>query len=383
MSRWLPFVCALLLIAEVSPGQSRQKKKSQKAGGKPAATWVNNGRSGMSLDVSEVRLPDEAFWQTGADRGRDPLVRKYKRTHFGVLIDAPREVSLATRKTLPLFAYYMGTTQQVATRSFTDHGLLVTVDPDRNEIYLADAEQDDGDREPVQGAPGGEGSLQGWIADVKELDVRERIPMAWKPGRLISQVVLLDIPSNRVETKLAGGASSFVDAEKEKFLAAERAKRNPDAPFPKLPASAYEKQAGSPAVPEAPGIVLQADRVVVVEGKSPIPMYGSFRLPVAPEELVKPESAEFNRNNSLTGYAACLTIHVVAVSTGQTNPLQFRLQIPVKEVAEGVAVGHFTLDLSKLPDFPLSEQTVFFYAYAKEVAAEPVTIGLIDRRPAE
>ena len=383
MRRRLAIAGALLLMAGVVCGQSRGKKKSPRAAGKPAAAWVNNGRSGMSVDISEVRLPDEAFWATGADRGRDPLVREYKLTHFGVLIDAPREVSLAARKTFPLFAYYLGKTSQVATRSFGDHGLLVVMDPDRNELHLADAEQDDGDREPVEGAPGGTGALEGWLANISEIDLRERIPALWRAGRVISQVVLLDLPSNRVETKLMAGASAFVDVEKEKFLAAERAKRNPARPFPKLPAAAYEKAAGSPALPEGAGIALQADRVVVAEKNSQILLRGAFRLPVAPEEIVKAENAEFNRENGLNGYAACLTIHLVAVSTASRSPLQYRLQIPVRELNEGVAAGYFTIDLAQLPDFPISEQTVFLYPYAKEVSAEPVTIGIIDRRPAE
>ncbi|MFN0104972.1 MAG: hypothetical protein ACKV2U_23165 [Bryobacteraceae bacterium] len=337
----------------------------------------------MSIDISSVRLPDEAFWQSGADHGRDPLVRKYKTSHFGVLVDAPREVAIAGQKTLPLFAYYMGTFAQVASRSFLDHGLLVAVDPDRNELYVADAEQDDGERIRVPNTAKAEDMPTGWVAEIKDLDVRERIQLPWKPGRILLQVVLLDLPSNRVETKLNGGPSAFVDPEKEKFLAEERGRQNPPGPFPALPASAYAPTADSPAIPADPGIALRASRVVVVEGKAPVLLHGAFRLPVAPEETVKPNSGEYNKEHGLTGYAACLTIHLLVAGTGQQNPFQYRLRIPATNVNAGMATSHFTLDLSKLPDFPLSEQTVFLYAYAKEWATEPVTIGLIDRRSAD
>lgn len=336
----------------------------------------------MTVDISEFRLPDDAFWQSGADHGRDPLVRKYKTEYFGVLVDAPREIALPGHKKLPLISYYMGSYQQIVTRSFADHAVIAVMDPDRNELYLADAEEDDGERVQVPNTTKAEDLPQGWLANIKELDVRERTRVPWRTGRLISQIVLLDLPSNRVETKI-GSASSFVDPAKEKFLAEERGRQNPPAPFPKLPDSAYAQQAGSLPIPESNGIVLQADRVVVAEDKKPILLQGAFRLSVLPEEQVKADAAAYNKEHSLTGYAACLTIHLLVVGTGQRAPFQYRLQIPVKTVTEGIASGNFALDLTTLPDFPISEQTLFLYAYAKESATEPVTIGVIDRRTAE
>lgn len=383
--RGLVIGCALLMLAQVcATGQRRDRKnKTNRSRGKTAPVWIDNGRNGMSIDITSVRLPDEAFWGTGADRARDPLVRKYKTSHFGVLIDGPRNVGLAARKTLPLFAYYMGTFQQTASRSFLDNGLLVAVDPDRNELYLASAIVDDGERirEPETTKP--EEMPQGWVAEIHELDVRERVNLPWKPGRILSQIVLLDLPSNRVETKLESGPNAFTDVEKEKFLALDRGKQNPAAPYPGAPGASYARTAESPAIPESPGIKLQAARVAVVEGNKPLLLHGSFRLPVAPEETVKPANAAYNKEHGLSDSAACLTIHLLAVGTGQRAPSQYRLQIPVTEVASGVATGYFTIDLRKLAEFPVSEQTVFVYGYAKEWAADPVTIGIIDRQGEE
>ncbi len=335
----------------------------------------------MSLDLSSVHLPDDAFWKSGADHGTDPLVRKYKTTHFGVLVDAPREVDLSRRTTLPLLTYYLGTYSQVASRSFPDHALLFIMDPERNELSVAPAEPDDPETEPDSPETSQGDMPQGWVAEIRELDIRERVQLSWKPARILSQIILLDLPSNRVETRLVAGNSTYVDPEKEKFLATERVQQNPSAPYPLLPASSYEPVEHSPAVPPTPGIALHAQRIAVLEGKTPVHLDASFRLPVAPEELVKRANAQYNETHGLTPYAACLTIHLVAIGTGQKSPFHYRLRIPVRSLDAGVAAGHFTLDLSNLPGFPLSEQTVFLYAFAKDWVSDPVTIGIVDRRP--
>lgn len=345
----------------------------------------------MTLDLEKFRLPDSAFWNTGQDRALDPIIEEFKTEHFGPLIDAPRQVDLTKHSTLPLFAYFMGTYEQLATRSFTRQAILVTVHPDQNHITISRAAKDDGDRVKRPKSKEPEELPDGYLAEIHEFDLRELAGLQWKPGRILTQILILDLASNRVETVLKGGAA-FEDAEKEKFLADERSRQDPPAPFPILSATAYQPQSDSPAIPETEGLALTAPRVAVLDGKSPVTLAGAFRLPVAPEELVKPASTAYNRENGLlhpetkTPYAACLTIHLVAIPSGAGSPTQFALRIPVTELAaEGKeATGHFAIDLTKLPSFPLGEATVFLYGYAKAAASgAPVTIGLIDRRPEE
>ena len=349
----------------------------------------------MNIDISSVHLPDMAFWQNNdeVDRGLDPLLRKYKFSHFGVLIDAPHEVMLPSRDTLPVFAYYMGSYRQVATHSFPKGALLVAVDPDTNMLWAAPFMADSGEDIPVRESTPPDQLPEGYLSTFQALDARERVRLPWKPSRVILQVILLDLASNRVETKLEGGPGLFVDEEKESFLKAERAKLNPPSPFPALPRGAYAEGPDSPPLPEGFGIALAAPRVAVLDGKQKLYLRGSWRLPVFPEELVKQENSEYNKAHGLmqmdgfTPYAACVTIHVLVLGSQQSTPMHYQLQLPVSKLAAGfetlAAVGRFTIELTELPGFPKSDQTLFIYGYARDWAAEAVKIGLVDRITAQ
>jgi hypothetical protein len=200
---------------------------------------------------------------------------------------------------------------------------------------------------------------------------------------------MLDMESNRVETKLIAGASDFVDPEKERFLAQERAKQDPPAPFPSRQLDAAAAGDPPPAIPEQTGISLSAPRVAVFDGAKPLPLSGSFRLPVFPEELVKPAHGEVNRARHLiqadgaTPFAACLAINLVVSASGEETPYTFTLHLPVKSVIDAggtpSASGTFAIDLRSLPQFPVKDQTLVIRAYAKDWASPAATIGVIAR----
>jgi hypothetical protein len=378
-SRWLRPAISPLLLALVTCSLGAQP-------GSPT-------RKNMKIDVSPYRLPDSAFWQPDADRGLDPLPTKYGFTYFGVLIDAPRQVVLPTNDTLPLFAYYLGSYAQVATHDFPRGAFLAVVDPDRNTLRVAAFMEASGEDIPVLETTPVEDLPKGFLTTFQELDVRGRIGLAWQPGRVISEILLNDLTSNRVETKLSASANQFVDIEKEKFLAAERAKLNPPGPFPDLlPAKAEETPDALP-FPETFGLALAAPRVTVINAKESIFLRGSWNLPVFPEELVKPENETYNKAHGLlkldgfTPLVACITIHVLIVGSRSGTPIQYQFNLPVTKLATGpenpTSTGSFNIDLTKLRNFPLLDQTLFVHAYAKEWAAEPVMIGVVNRIPKE
>ena len=340
----------------------------------------------MSIDISSCKLPDSAFWATGDhDPGDDPIPAKYLTSHFGVLIDGPASISTAKHSTLPLFVYFLGSIRQTATRNFPHTAHIVAVDPVVNQIRVAPLIEAKEGFSP--GVPIGSPSdlPVGFATVFQRADARERLDLPWSPGRVISQVIMLDMESNRVETKLTAGASDFVDPEKERFLAEERAKQDPPAPVPQR---RLDPAAGEPAppVPEEPGIAIAAPRVAVNDGVKPLPLSLSFRLPVIPEELVKPANTEINRTRRLiqpdgaTPYAACLAVHLVVSASGEERPYVFTLQLPVATVKDAIATGTFTIDLRSIPQFPTADQTVIIRAYAKDWASNSATIGIVDRQ---
>lgn len=340
----------------------------------------------MMNEIESVRLPDTAFWDADSeDRGLDPIVKRFKTSYFGILIDGPREVQLQSRETLPLFAYYMGTYEQSATRAFPRAALIVTMDPERNRIAVAPLvrrkDEAPSKKETVPAAR----MPAGYLMTFQEAELRKSLKLPWTAGRVISQVLLMDLQSNRLETKLVAGSGTFSDPEKEKFLAAERAKQDPPAPFPAVSTASAE----APPVPKEMGIVLAAPRVVVLEKGGRLDLSGAWRLPVLPEEMVKPAHGEYNQANGLvqangSAFAACVGVHLVVQSSEEDTPDVYTLRLPVTQVemVEGqpVASGRFTVNLLELPDFPAGEATLFLSAYSKEWASEPATIGVVDRR---
>jgi len=330
----------------------------------PAQPGAREGaRKKMNIDISPIKLPDTTFWATGPrDPGLDPIPAKFKTSHFGIVIDGPKAVPIKERATLPVFAYYMGTYRETATRDFPHSAQVVSVDPDRNKIYVAPFVQQRGEtilspeRAPEVDLP------EGYLMTFQRFDVRARVELPWSPSRVITQVILLDLASNRIETELGAGVGAFVDREKEKFLEEERAKSDPPAPFPAKQLSASAIQLKPPSIPEQMGVTLSVPRVAVVEGgDKPLPLTGAWRLPVFPEELVKPVRAHVNKTRGLmqpdgvTPYAACMAIHLVAVGSSEPTPFVYTLQIPVAEISkhngQQVATGTFSIDLRNYRNF--------------------------------
>jgi hypothetical protein len=347
----------------------------------------------MPIDMNALHLPDDAFWGEG-NRAFDPVVRQHGTSHFGVVVDAPRRVDLAARKTLPVFLYYMGEFRELVTRDLQKQGLVTVMDVERNALWITPTRVQDAGEEPdpEEVAPPEEPVPDGYAAEIQTLELRERLSLAWKPARLILQAILLDLQSPRVETELAAGSSQFQDPEVEKFLAEERAARNPPplfpAPAPEDRYPSYARTAASPEMPEGNGVALQVDRVVTVDSAKPVLLHGAWRLPVRPEDLVKPANAEYNRANGLLQpggepYAAVVRIHVLAVGVADDTPKIYSLAVPVAGVVDSQASGYFSVDLRKLPDFPIADQTVFFYAFSREYASAPAVMGMLDRRPEE
>lgn len=342
----------------------------------------------MNIDISSLKLPDTAFWNTGDDHDpmSDPIPAKYLTSHFGVLADGPASVSIAQRSALPLFVYFLGSFRQTATRNFPHAAHIVAVDPVLNKIRVASLiERKEGFSPGSLSSPASALPV-GYTVTFQRADVRERLHLPWSPGRVISQVIMLDMESNRVETKLTAGASDFVDPEKERFLAQERAKQDPPAPVPARrldPAAAGDPP---PAIPDGPGIAIAAPRVAVFDGVKPLPLSGSFRLPVFPEEFVKSANTEINRARHLlqadgaTPFGACLAIHLVVSASGEERPYVFTLQLPVETVKDSIATGTFAIDLRSIPQFPTADQTLVIRAYAKDWASNAATIGIVDRQ---
>jgi hypothetical protein len=349
----------------------------------------------MPIDMKELHVPDDSFWAAGT-RSKDPVVRQHGRSYFGVIVDAPWVVNLTARSTLPVFIYYMGEYKQVVTRSFSEHGILAVMDVDQNKLRVCrsskaagtDEEPDPDFQVPRDDSP----IMEGHSAEIETIDLRERLHLPWKPTTLMLQAILLDLASPRVTTRLVAGGSQFEDPEVRAFLERERAEKDPPAVVRGASALAYptfRRMASSPELPAEGGIALNVERVVAVDDRKPVLLHGAFRVPLAPEDLVKPAHKEYNAAHGLIAddglpFAAVAQIHLLTIGSADGDLNVYTLAAPVSSVTAGekgpVGSGYFTIDLRTVPGLPFTDQTVFFYAFSRDQATGPAVMGVVDRR---
>jgi hypothetical protein len=300
----------------------------------------------------------------------------------------------------------MGSNRQVGTRDFRSHGIVTAMDPDANRLYFAHAARPDNPGEPRrrddrpsrEGAPPGEAPAgeppvapevpDGFSTSIYEVDLAALLKLPWRPAEYLVSPILLDMPGNRVRTRLVLSKAQYDDPEVAKFLAAERAKLDPPAPnpapSPERPLPRYSRSADTPPRPEGTGLALRAPRVVALDPGLALPLEGAFRVRVMPEDLVKPDHAEHNRRAGLAGAKAVVTISLLVTCSASPMPIPARISVPVTEVVEGpdgakVAAGEFAVDLLSLLDTPERAQTWFVYGFCREAFTGPVPVGLADR----
>lgn len=298
-----------------------------------------------------------------------------------VALAAPREISLDAEQ-LPVLVGAMTPFDKASTYSVAERAVLVDVELDRG-LVLASPLNDDPDRIPFDSGPSTSpptgASVGARTASVYPVDLHERIE--WERGRHLLTVLVLDKVSNRVRIDLVPPPGQFDDPAVRSFIEAERIRVGPPSAGPlaregeDLPS--YGRRPESPEPPKEHGFAMTAPRVVVVPGTCVI--HGSFRLPLAPHQVVPLE-----RREAEGGAAAVVGVTLILVSSASPDPVAVYLLVPVygdippseppKEVT-----GYFAMDLFAEGALSPSEQTYFVYAFAGEVMAAPVPIGLVPR----
>jgi hypothetical protein len=162
----------------------------------------------------------------------------------------------------------------------------------------------------------------GYSMTFQAAEWRESVKLPWYSVGVISQVLLWDLPSNRLETNLAAGSGAC-------------------------------------------GLLMLLAEMVKPGHAECNPANGMMQ-------------------NEGGGRASGVGVHLVVPSSEEETANVYTLRLPVGkvEVAEGrpVASGRFRVNLLQLPEFPAGEATSFVADYGKEWASEPATMGLIDRR---
>lgn len=210
------------------------------------------------------------------------------------------------------------------------------------------------------------------------LDLFERFDLPRRAGTYEVAVVVRDDASNRVRVQLKPAAGGYRDLAVEEFLAKKRGEPPVPGVWPEpgeeLPA--YRDVEGAPDVPEAPGIALAAERVLVLEPGARCLVRGSYRLPVLAREIVRLEDRSALRSQA----SAVVAIALVVTASDSPGPFVARLHVPcyaMIDPADPVATGSFALDLLALPNMWRGARTNFIYAVCGEVFSAPALAAFV------
>jgi hypothetical protein len=329
-----------------------------------------------STHETQVRFDlDDADYWTAPDKTLFDMLDPLADANFdGVVLGAPSFVDIERRATLPLAVLRAGTDRQRCELDMGLHGSIVAVELDSNRALVSDA-FDRGEVEPAEDGDGDEG----YGASVDTIELRELFELPWQPSTYVIHFLLRDRRSNAVEVRL--GERGYRDEVVEQLLdERRRSLRRPLEIWPLVPFHHWQGSPQGPTLPEHIGIVLTADRLVMLGPDARCRVWGAFRLPIPNRELV-PEGHPLALASSPAHAVVGITLLVVAAKTGAT--LEFPLQIPCLEPPvrssddELIATGYFAVELLRL-GLPSGPQTHFIYAFSRRAVAGPALMALVD-----
>jgi hypothetical protein len=335
-------------------------------------------------------LTDEKFW-TDRIAGLKPAMEKAEEEDFrGLLLEGPGSVDLGKRETLHLIGLRRCTHEENFRLRLDKRALLVAVSRATNAVYANAVWEDKSEGEEPAAAPAK--FPKGTSVEPIDVEVRERLPgLPWSPDTVSFSIVLFDQRSNTASVRL------FHPAVQDPEVAAHlNARLKPGYPLPIWPkpgtaaGHAFEKLIASPALPEATGIVLAAERASVSAKNGKCVVRGAFRLPALPGEMVRARPAPGTEDaEAVTGHPwsdvgdakakAVLPITLLLTGDDNAGPWIFRLQVPVYGTAGAAGYeGYFNVNLLALEGFG-APQTYVVRALHGAAESEPVKISLVTK----
>jgi hypothetical protein len=332
---------------------------------------------------------------------------------FGLQLFGPSEVPLERRSTLPLLGIRVARTFGGNVLNFEHQALLVVSRLEGGEFFVGKAFYAKVPPRPVSRPEPGDRPVDAVVARTFAIAPRLRIrDLPWKPGTVVSTLITFDERSNSVRTHLQAAAPH--DPAVREFLERQRRPAYPGRVWPPGLARADTTAVGSagavhapdkggtrrgeseeaPEIPDAEGIVLRADRVLLRAQDSRWRLSGSFRVVVPRRYFVRPLE-EVDQGETEIPVAddgrvdvgdpnATAVIPLSILVTGQEfpDPHVWRLQVPCYETVdlgrgEQLITGSFALDLEDLGRVPNHPQAYALWAFFQDYVGGPTITGLM------
>ncbi len=338
----------------------------------------------MATDDDNFGLADADFWSDPLQSVDAVAERLWDLDREVIELAAPRRVPIDQRSTLPIGIVRAGTYRELWQLDFHRTAVVAAMNLDHNTLYLSSVQTEELEEpsKPVDldKAPKGQST------DTATLDLREAMSLPWVPSTYALRVLLRDKVSNTARVELGKSPAAYHDPEVERFVQAQTAEApspvvQPTAREPLLPS--YRRRQDSPPVPEARGVAINLERVVVKTTSAECILRGAFRLPVLPHERVRPTKrapGEPAPDFPVRLPTAVVGVTLVVVAGDAPHVASMRLDVPSWDPLVGdtpEVTGHFAIDLMQTPLLGVVPQTYFLYVFSGGVFEGPVPTALI------
>lgn len=352
------------------------------------------------MSNGRLKLDDADFW-TDPERTRPEVTLELRQSEFkGVILDGPRQVSLAERETCPLAGWW-------ACDGYTDTVLKM-----RDSLTVFSLDQRS--HKLRHGVPLCLGSVPKKAGGAKlsraelermttremfDFDLRGATDLPWKGGTQVVAAIVREHLSEVLTIELnATGAGGYEDPAVAEFLAAQEQGAIPNPPPVSPPAAPpldeaeadspepipnYREAEGSPEVPAEAGVALAAERVIVAKAGASAILRGSFRLPAAKQERKRPdpETEELPELGDAEA-TALVPIHLIVTGSADPNARVVTLRVPSTdefdlEAEEVEVTGHFNVDLFAEQVITRLPQTYFVFVAAGSTISGPTPVAVV------
>lgn len=287
----------------------------------------------------------------------------------GLLIDAPKRVSIDDRQTLPMLLLATGPLMTLLTHPFAGSGVVTAVDLERNQLrYAFVSPRDHAGRPDLDDIPSGATGSR-----ASSLDLRQLLGLPWKPAKYRIRAILRDWCSNEVDVELVRGPQIYRDPEVERFIAERSVRPAPRevGPLGARPAVSFGQTRESPQLTEDQCIAVAVERVVVAAARAHAWLHGSVRVPIPASDVVGAGSGD-----------AVIGVWILAVGSDRARPVMVSLGVPATVLLESgvdgpIAAGHFQVDMLDVDGIGKTAQTWFIHVFAAGEKLGPVPMAVI------
>lgn len=340
---------------------------------------------GQDMSDSPLGLGGTDYWDNPWKNNTRLIDEHVYGEKYGVFIDAPPEVDLNKRTTIPMPLFWAASPDDAVSVDLQDTAKLVVCDVGRRTVAVVGAVTPTD--EVRDSPPRGKRSVGSSQNHVTDLATRGGVRDV---GTYVVTVLLRDKAANRRMIKVTRPPTGYQDPEVARFLEEQRAKAVPPPPAAATPAGrpfpAFAAAEGSPSVPASPGLAVTAPRVFVLGQGKPCAIRVAFRLIARPEDVVPPpppledKEARLRDRYGEPRPTAIIPITVVITASKDVSEKVHHLRVPTWDpvpAAGGPVTGHLALDLFGDMRTSRSPQTHFVSVFAAEHMSGPHSIGVV------